>query len=205
MNYKKIHFTSGVIISVFVVLHLYNHSCSVWGASKHIEVMNVLRPFYRNIISETILLIAILIQMYSGLHLYNKSKSRASAFFEKLHLWTGLYLAIFLVFHLSAVGVGRFFLHLDTNFYFGVAGLNHFPTNIFFIPYYALAIMAFFGHISAIHYKKMNSSIMGICPSLQSFLLLLFVLCLTIFILYGLTNHFQGENIPMEYNILIGE
>jgi len=73
--------------------------------------------------------------------------------FDRLQIWTGLYLAIFLVIHVSVVLVGRFILHLDTNFYFGVAGLNSFPFSLFFILYPLLWTGNYFlfGHIDAVH------------------------------------------------------
>jgi len=205
MSIKRIHYISGLTISIFIGLHLFNHVCSIFGADKHIEIMNSLRLFYRNIFVETILLLAVLVQIISGLKLFKNNRKTTISNFDKLHIWTGLYLAIFFVIHLSAVLVGRFFLHLDTNFYFGVAGLNSFPINLFFIPYYATAIISFFGHIACIHNKKMKINIFGLTPNKQSKTVLIFGICLTILIFYGLTNHFEGVKIPIEYNILIGK
>ena len=85
---------------------------------ENIEIMNVLRHFYRNFFVETILLLAVLVQIISGLKLFRTNRKNAKTNFEKLHIWTGLYLAIFFVIHLSAILGGRLFLHLDTNFYF---------------------------------------------------------------------------------------
>jgi hypothetical protein len=205
MTIKKIHYISGLTIALFVGLHLFNHICSIFGGDKHIEIMNVLRHFYRNFFVETILLLAVLVQIISGLKLFRTNRKNAKTNFEKLHIWTGLYLAIFFVIHLGAVLGGRYLLHLDTNFYFGVAGLNSFPTNLFFIPYYGLAIISFFGHIASIHSKKMKKSILGLSPNKQAALILIFGLILTLTIFYGLTNHFNGVTIPKEYNILIGK
>jgi hypothetical protein len=205
MNIKKLHYISGLTITIFVGLHLFNHCYSIFGSHKHIDLMTTLRHFYRNIFFETILLLAVAIQIYSGLKLFNTKTKNANTFFEKLHIWSGLYLAIFFVVHLSAVFAGRLFLHLDTNFYFGVAGVNHFPTNLFFIPYYSLAILSFFGHVAAIHNIKMQKEIFGLKPTGQAKLILAFGFALTLFIFYGITNHFQGVQIPSEYNILIGK
>jgi len=96
-------------------------------------------------------------------------------------------------------------LELDTNFYFGVAGLNTFPLNLFFIPYYGLAIISFFGHISAVHSKKMKSKIFGIDTIKQSYGILVIGIILTLVILFGLTNRFNGIEIPKEYDIMIGK
>ena len=205
MTIKKIHYITGLAVTIFVGLHLFNHVCSIFGADKHIEIMNSLRLVYRNIFVEIILLSAVIVQIYSGLKLFKTARKTAISNFDKLHIWTGLYLAIFFVIHLSAVLGGRFFLHLDTNFYFGVAGLNSFPFNLFFVPYYSIAIISFFGHIACIHNKKMKHNIFSLTPSGQSKTILIFGIFLTITIFYGLTNHFEGVKIPTEYNVLIGK
>ena len=202
---RRLHYLSGITITVFISLHLFNHTCSIFGADKHIEMMNLFRLFYRNIFVEIILLSAVLLQIISGLKLFKINRKTAILNFEKLHVWTGLYLAIFFVIHLSAILGGRFFLHLDTNFYFGAAGLNSFPLNLFFIPYYALGIISFFGHIACVHNKKMKHVIFGLVPNRQSNAIIIFGICVAIVIFYGLTNHFEGVKIPKAYNILIGK
>lgn len=167
--------------------------------------MNALRPFYRNFFAEIVLLSAVSIQIITGITFFRKKLKRVGSGFEKLQIWSGLYLSVFFVIHLSAVFGGRFLFHLDTNFYFGVAGLNTFPYNIFFIPYYGLAIIAFFGHVAAIHHKKMKGKVLGLTPKQQAKAIILFGICLMILIFYGLTNHFAGVKIPDEYNVLIGK
>ncbi len=205
MVLKKLHYLSGLIITIFVGLHLFNHALSIKGAAYHIELMNTLRQFYRNIFIEKILLLAVLVQIVSGLKLFKLSKMTPTSKIDKLHILSGLYLAIFFIIHLSAVIVGRYVLLLDTNFYFGVAGLNTFPFNLFFIPYYALAIISFFAHVSSIHSNKMNLNFLSLTPKQQSIFILIFGICLTIVILYGLTNHFMGVEIPDEYKIPQGK
>ncbi|WP_345055908.1 hypothetical protein [Hymenobacter glaciei] len=190
---------------LFVGLHLLNHVCSIYGADKHIEVMTALRLFYRSRFIEPVLLSAVIVQIISGLKLFNSSRRTATSIFDKLQIWTGLYLAIFFIIHLGAVLSGRFLLHLDTNFYFGVAGLNTFPLNLFFIPYYGLAIISFFGHIACVHNKKMKRNILNLTPVRQSVVVFGFGICVTPLIFYGLTNHFKGVRIPTEYNVLIGK
>jgi len=97
------------------------------------------------------------------------------------------------------------FLGLDTNFYFGVAGINTFPFSLFFVPYYGLAILSFFAHIASIHAHKMKKNIFGFLPYQQSNVILIFGVIITLVIFYGLTNHFNGVEIPKEFNILIGK
>jgi hypothetical protein len=205
MTLKKIHYVSGLTISVFIGLHLFNHCFSIAGADKHIEVMRTLRLFYRNIFAETILLSAIAVQIYSGLKLFAIRKKTANTFFAKLQIRTGLYLSFFFLIHLSAVLAGRYFLKLDTNFYFGAAGLNSFPFNLFFIPYYFLAVVSFFGHIAAIHEQRMTKTIFRFTPVQQSILIIATGICFAMFLIYGLTNQFRGFQIPAEYKVLIGK
>lgn len=204
MKLLKIHFLSGIIISVFVFLHLTNHLVSLLGPSAHIEVMDSLRVFYRNVFMEVILIGAVLVQITSGITLVKSSFKSINGGFEKLRIWSGMYLAFFLIMHTSAVILGRILLHLDTNYYFGVAGLVTFPFYLFFGPYYGLAILAFFAHLASIHYYKMKYAFLGVSPYMQSKMILLIGIATTFLILFGLTNRFQGVEIPEEYKIMIG-
>jgi succinate dehydrogenase/fumarate reductase cytochrome b subunit len=201
---RTIHRYSGILIAVFVALHLLNHAGSLFGAAAHIELMDSLRVFYRSPIAETLLLGAVLVQIVSGLKLFWQTRQTAMTDFDTLHRWTGLYLAIFFVIHLSAVLSGRYILHLDTNFYFGVAGLNTFPLNLFFVPYYGLAILSVFGHVAAVHSKKMKQPVAGLSLMAQAKTILIVGFVLTIVIFYGLTNGFRGVAIPAKYDVLIG-
>ncbi|MCU0438656.1 MAG: hypothetical protein MUC49_12165 [Raineya sp.] len=204
MNKKVIHYFSGIFISLFVGMHLFNHVWGILGAEKHIALMNHLRVVYRNPLIETLLLLAVLVQIISGLLLFKEVRKKSVSFFNKLHVYSGLYLAIFLIIHVSAILGGRLVLKLDTNFYFGVAGLNTFPLNLFFIPYYGLAVFSFFGHIAAIHSKKMQKSVWGVSPVSQSKIILIISFIFIMLIFYGVTNGFQGVNIPKEYKVLVG-
>ncbi len=174
----------------------------VYGPQFHIEWMNSIRPIYRNFIMESILLFAICLQIILGFRLsINKLKTINNSF-DKLLVYSGWYLAFFFIIHLSAILFARAILHLDTNIYFGIAGLNTFPLNLFFIPYYFLAIIALTIHIAAIHRHKMQYSILGINPNQQSIIILFLGLIFATFLMYSLTNKFQYFNIPYDYKIL---
>lgn len=164
------------------------------------EVMDNLRIVYRNIVVETILLLAVGVQIVSGIKLFFTTK-KSGSFFRKLQIWSGLYLAFFLVMHVSAILVGRFVLEVDTNFYYGAAGLNIFPLMLFFVPYYGLAILSFFGHIAGIHFMKMRQDVFGMSPKKQSHLILGIGVLVMIAIFFGMTNGFEGFEIPEEYGV----
>ncbi|QHV98005.1 hypothetical protein [Spirosoma endbachense] len=205
MDWKRIHYLSGITLSIFIGLHLANHAISVLGEEAHLKTMAFLRHLYRNRIAETFLLLAVVVQITSGLRLFFSKRKDVNGLFDKLQIWTGLYLAFFLLVHVSAILFGRLVLHLDTNLYFGAAGINTFPFSLFFIPYYSFAIMAVWGHIAAVHRKKMTVRVFGLSPQVQAKLLLYTGLILAVLILYGLTNHFTGMTIPEEYNVLVGK
>ncbi|MEO9476603.1 MAG: hypothetical protein ABJG41_13760 [Cyclobacteriaceae bacterium] len=201
---KRIHYLSGVTISLFIGVHFFNHFMSVFGAEMHIEVMESLRVVYRNIIIETILMAAVLIQIVSGGMLVLTKRKEQKTFYQKVQVYTGLYLAMFLVIHVSAVLSGRLLMGLDTNIYFGVAGLNTFPFSLFFIPYYGLAVLSFFGHLAAMHSQRMKRSVLGLSPKRQSDIILVMGLITMLIIFSGLTNGFSGLKIPDTYKIMTG-
>jgi len=200
MKIKQLHYISGLILTIFIGLHLFNHLLSLFGIEIYLQVMDNLRLVYRNIVVEVILLLVVGIQVFSGIKLFFSTK-KLGPFFRKLQIWSGLYLAFFLIMHVSAILVGRFILEVDTNFYYGAGGLNIFPSNLFFIPYYGLAILSFFGHIAGIHFMKMKQAIFGISPTKQSQLILMIGVLVMVAIFYGLTNGFTGFEIPAEYHL----
>ena len=204
MQGKRLHYFSGLFLTLFIGLHLINHLSSLWGAAAHIEFMNWVRPLYRNLVVESVLMIAVLVQIVSGGQLFFRKRKQSGAFFDKLQLWSGAYLAFFLLIHVSAVMTGRYILELDTNFYFGVAGLNRFPFNLFFIPYYCLAVVSFFAHVASIHAQKMRRTWMGLSVTRQSQIILMIGGLLSLILMYGLTNHFQGVEIPTGYEVMVG-
>ena len=169
---RRIHRLSGILISSFILLHLLNHLTSLLGPDNHISMMLKLRPFYRNSIAEVLLISSVLFQVYSGIIFFKRRRKTAARFFEKLQIWSGLYMAIFFGVHLSAIFFGRLILDLDTNLYFGSAGLNSFPVNLFFIPYYSLAIISFCGHIAAVHRNKSSRKALGVSVLNQSRILI---------------------------------
>lgn len=202
---RRLHYVSGLTIATFAFWHLGNHLFSLCGAENHIELMQIFRIVYRNVFVEIVLLMAVVVQICSGVSLFLYKRKMQIFGFEKLQIYTGLYLALFFVIHVSAVLVGRLILNLDTNFYFGAAGLNSFPVNLFFIPYYGLAVMAFFSHIAAIHASKMKQNFLGLNPRNQSFVIIVLGFLITFLILFGMTNAFRGIDIPADYLILTGK
>ena len=197
INPHRLHRLSGILIALFVGLHLVNHLASLFGPGAHIELMEQLRMVYRHVLAESLLLTAVVIQIISGTRLFLAKRRTAAGFYEQLQIRSGLYLAFFFLIHVGAVMTGRYVLQLDTNFYFGAAGLNVFPFNLFFLPYYGLAILSFFGHLAALHYRIRKRAT-------QAKLILGLGAVIAVAVLYGMTGGFSGVDIPEAYRVLVG-
>ena len=193
---KKVHYSSGLFITVFIAFHLLNHAFAFVSLEKHLEIMKIFRVVYRNIIVETLLLMAVAVQVFSGIRLVLQTRKTAVSLIDKLHIYSGLYLAMFLLIHVSAVLSARFIFHIDSNSYFGAATLNHYPEIYLFVSYYFCAILSFFTHIGCIHYKKTNSKS-------QTYAIIGIGLIFAIALIIALTNNFNGFEISDEYNLLI--
>lgn len=152
---KKIHYVSGITIALFVAVHLINHLVLFWGEQAHIAFMNHARAIYRNPFVETLLIIAVVVQIVSGIQLVRKKWRDEHDIFDRLQIYSGLFLSYFLLAHVSVVLLGRAVLKLDTNLYFGAGVLNNDPAYFYFILHYGLAILSFFVHIACVHKTKM--------------------------------------------------
>lgn len=196
MNTRKFHYYSGVVLTIFIGFHMLNHCMILFGVEKHLEIMELFRKVYRFIVVEILIVIAALFQVYSGIQMIRQVRKRTeTTFFDKVQYYSGLYLAFFLLFHLVAVFSGRMLFDLDTNTYFGIAGLNTFPYFFMFIPYYFLAVFSFFAHIAAIHAKKMKSTVMGFSPALQAKIILVKGFVIACLLMLALTNWGHGFEI----------
>ena len=190
---NRIHYFSGLILSVFIAFHLFNQLFSLFGAEAHIELMTLLRTVYRHIIVETVLLFAVAFQVVTGIRLiFNRNKKTVV---EKIQLYSGLYLSFFLIVHVAAVMYGRH-LQLDTNFYFAAAGMNIYPVNLIFIPYYFFAVVAVSLHLASLHYLKTKSAKVSKRIATAGIIV-------SILIIIGYTNAFKWRAIPVEYENFI--
>jgi hypothetical protein len=143
---KIYHRASAVVLALFIFLHLLNHLSLAAGHDVHLLVMSGLRAIYRWLPFEFILLAAVVTQIMTGARL---ATPRLSGMIKRRdwQLISGLYMSAFLTIHVTAILSGRFILGLDTNLWFGAAGFHVWPWQFFFVPYYGLAILAFFTHM----------------------------------------------------------
>lgn len=150
---RMAHRISGSIVGTYAIAHLVNHLCALGSIAAHIYMMDALRPVYRSTVVEPMLWMAAAFQGVSGLYFIQARWGERHGFFDRLQALSGGYLALFLLAHIGAIAFGRFALNLDTNFYYAAAGMHVAPFQLFFVPYYFLAVFALCAHgACAIHW-----------------------------------------------------
>lgn len=157
MTLRDFHRLSALAIASYAVLHIANHLAGIAGVDYHIAFMKAIRPVYRQAMVETLLLFCVAFQTASGLYLALRGWKQRHGFVPWLQAGSGLYLAFFLLIHVSAVLFGRAVLNLDTNFYYAAAGFYVTPYQFFFAPYYFLAVFALFTHVGCAAYWQFQS------------------------------------------------
>ncbi len=142
---RTLHRASASVLALFVFLHLLNHLALAAGSDVHLLVMSGLRSIYRFLPFELLLLTAVGTQVSTGLML---ALPRVNGMIARRdwQVASGLYMSVFLAIHVSAILWGRLVMSLDTNLWFGAAGFHVWPWQLFFIPYYGLAVIAFAVH-----------------------------------------------------------
>ncbi|UYZ60752.1 hypothetical protein [Hymenobacter latericus] len=202
---KTYHYWTGLLLAVFVFIHLANHLVALGSAEAHLKTMAMLRSFYRNPVVETALLLAVAGQIVTGAALYWRSRKQPERrWAERIQVYSGLYLAFFLLVHTAAVLGGRLYLGLDTNLYFAAAGINTFPFSLFFVPYYFLAVVAIFLHVASLHYQK-GVALWGEANARRQALGIGGVgVAVALLILFAMTNRLQGLPIPAPYQRALG-
>lgn len=152
MTLRKLHALSAVLIAAFACLHIANHLVGLSGAAEHIAFMKAARSVYRFPAVEFVLLSCVAFQVVSGLTFVIRGWKQRHGLIPWLQAVSGTYLSFFLVVHVGAVLFGRAALNLDTNFYFAAAGFHVAPFQLFFAPYYFLAVVALFTHLACAAY-----------------------------------------------------
>ena len=158
MHVSFIHRTSAIVIALFALLHIANHLVALAGVSAHLAVMATLRSAYRQPVVETVLISCVIIQVLSGSWRVLRGWRQREGVVAWLQAGSGMYLALFLAAHVCAIFFSRWVLFLDTNFYYAAAGLHVSPYQYFFAPYYFLAIIALFTHISCAVYWSLEKA-----------------------------------------------
>ena len=170
---KLVHYCSGLLLAAFIGVHILNHLLILHSAEWHVQFMRRARKVYRHPVIESLIGLAVLLQIFSGAGLLLGAWLQAKDFFGIVHVYSGLYLAFFMTVHVAAVIKGRYKMHLDTNLYYGAGVMNSWPQKLLFIPYYSLGLLSFFFHVACIHKEKMSRFISAEAASVQGYLIMI--------------------------------
>ena len=185
---KLIHYYTGLTLAVFIGFHLLNHLLILHSEALHIKFMKSARKIYRNRIVESLLLVAVLVQVISGITLVILKWNKVENYFDRIQITSGLYLSFFLLNHLLAVLRGRYKLKMDTNLYYGAGVMNVWPQKLFFIPYYSFAILSFFFHVACVHRIKMEKYAGLSVATKQAFLIMGIGMLVTLLVIIKMSN-----------------
>jgi len=173
-----------------------------FGVEMHQSILENLRMVYRIPIIEISLVSLFLFQAVSGIILFFKlRKKEGETPTEKLKMYSGLVLGLFIIQHVPATIGQRLLYEFDTNFYFGANVVNQSPLLYYFVPYYFLGIMSFATHIAAIHREKMIAMIGDKKSKIHFYIILGIFFLLAIVILYVFMEGRFEINIPDQYNV----
>ena len=202
ISLNAFHRLFAVPILLFIVLHLVNHLFAMVSLELHIAVMEKLRVLYRNPIVEFLLIVSLLFQLSLGLYFTYKLRGQRRGFFEKAQVWSGLYLCVFIIVHVSATFNARYNLGLDTNFYFASAGMHLVDLSLFFVPYYLLAISAVFTHIAcAVRWQLSQNYTINKANTVGGLIIGLGVM-VGLLVVLSLNGAFYSVNIPADYKVM---
>ena len=199
-----LHRLSGLLIGVFVLFHLLNHSLLLMGVQAHIDFMESARVVYRQTAVEVILLSCVGFQVVSGIHFFWQRKGQRVGLIEKAQVVSGLYLAYFLLNHVGAVLAGRGFAGLDTNIYYGIAGFHISPFHWYFIPYYFLAVVAVFVHLASAFYWLSRKQLAAAHRARVAYAIMLAGVFFSAILMASFAGVFSEIQIPAEYRAIYG-
>jgi succinate dehydrogenase/fumarate reductase cytochrome b subunit len=149
-----IHRGSAAVLITFAAVHLANHLAGLRGVEAHLAFMDAARSVYRAPFVEPFLLLAVLVQLLTGLAQLRAGSGRRSDVWSRLQAVSGGYLLFFLANHTLTILAARGWFGLDSNFFLAAAVLTIPPLPLLFAPYYALGVLALFAHIAcAVHFR----------------------------------------------------
>jgi len=181
MKAKQIHRFTASILGVFIVSHLIVHLFAIGGIQAHLKALDSIQWIYRNPVTETFLVIAIVVQIVTGWKRL-KAKRKSPNKWAKAQVYSGLYLIMFLIIHTSAAIYTHNVFGLETDFYWAAGSMNISPIKYIFWPYYFLAVTSVFVHFAcAVHFgwPQKFRALKNILPLIGALIALVIILTFT--------------------------
>src|SRR4029077_10263601 len=107
------------VLLIFLIGHLVNHLFGLWSPAMHGRVMHTLETIYRASVVEPALVLCTLSLIGTGMALAWRYTAIQGDSFRRAQTLAGVYLAAFILSHMTAVFVyARWLLHIPTDWAF---------------------------------------------------------------------------------------
>ena len=140
------------VLLLFLVAHIDNHLLALWSPALHTQTMKLLETVYRAPLVEPLLLLCMLLLAATGLTLAWRHTAIQGDAYRRVQTLTGVYLAAFIVSHLTAIIVlARWLSDVHTNDWsyvsYAPVGMLRDAFGLRLIPHYAIAVWAVLTHV----------------------------------------------------------
>jgi hypothetical protein len=140
------HRCLAIVLGAFILSHLAVHLSALAGEAAHVATLDAVQWIYRNPVGESLLVIAILAQVITGVRRVRWSRT---GFWARAQILSGGWLVVFLILHTGAALYTHHIYGLETDFRWAAGSLSFVPIRYGFAVYYFLAVLAVFVHIAA--------------------------------------------------------
>lgn len=141
---RRLHRASALVIVAFAALHFASHLSASFSLALNTRVVDTVRLVYKQPPLEALLLLALPIQIVTGLWLFRAARDRAADRWDRLQLAAGIYLALFIAGHATATAM----LFRDISFRAASGGRSGMLGDPSFLAYYVLGPLAVFAHVA---------------------------------------------------------
>jgi succinate dehydrogenase/fumarate reductase cytochrome b subunit len=145
---RLVHRVGAALLAGYGLAHVSSHLAAVWSLAASERIQFVLRQVYWTRAVELPLLLAIATQTASGLWMAWRRSGRPQTGLERLHVVSGLYLALFLYVHAGAVMGFRARGH-GLTFFRATYEATGVPPSAF-LAYYSIGVLAFLTHLAGV-------------------------------------------------------
>jgi|GEM_PF-5930913 len=172
---KTLHRIIAVLLLFFIIAHIGNHVAAAFGIKTYNAYLSTVRIIYRHPIVEMFLIILIGLQTMTGFNLVVTSFQRAEkkSLISWLEILSAVVFVLFIVIHLTAIAVTRFYFEMQTDFYWVAEMFRAGPLQPYIMGFHFLGVVAVTTHAS-IGLKYMFEA-MG-CEGCGHILAVLFIL-----------------------------
>lgn len=137
----RIQAQTGVVIAIFLTLHLANTIAGIGGEATYDGVQRIVRYVYQNPVAEILVLLAIVVHIGVGIRRARlRTATTATTPRVRLHRYAAYFLTLAIVGHVGATRLPSVLYDIHVGFRALSFTLDHYP--VIFIPYYIVLALA---------------------------------------------------------------